>query len=76
MIELRTLTEEELEELNGIGFYRLKDVLKVFPVGKSHWYAGIQDGKYPRPIKLGPRMSIWRKEDIKALIGHINAENN
>ena len=50
------------------GFVRLPDVLKVFPVSKSTWWAGVKDGRYPKPVKLGVKMTAWRVEDIRALI--------
>ena len=50
------------------GFVRLPEVLKVFPVSKSTWWAGVKDGRYPKPVKLGPKMTAWRVEDIKELI--------
>lgn len=58
-------TENALPET---GFLRLPTVLRVFPVSKSTWWAGIKSGKYPRAFKLGPRISGWRAEDIRALI--------
>jgi len=45
------------------GFLRLPEVLKVFPVSKSTWWAGIKKDKYPKPVKLGPKMTAWRVED-------------
>ncbi|MBL3677530.1 MAG: AlpA family phage regulatory protein [Alphaproteobacteria bacterium] len=50
------------------GFVRLREVLKVFPVSKTTWWAGVKSGKFPKPIKLGPKMTAWRAEDIRALI--------
>ena len=50
------------------GFLRLPQVLKVFPVSKSTWWAGVKEGRYPQPVKLGPKMTAWRVEDIRALI--------
>ena len=50
------------------GFLRLPGVLAVIPVCKSAWWAGVKTGKYPKPIKLGPKTSAWRVEDIRALI--------
>ena len=38
------------------------------PVSKSTWWAGIKSGRYPKPVKLGPRITAWRVEDIRALI--------
>ena len=40
----------------------------VIPVGKSTWWAGVRAGKYPQSVKLGPRTTAWRVEEIRALI--------
>lgn len=50
------------------GFVRLPEVLKVFPVSKSTWWAGVKEDRYPRPVKLGPKITAWRVEDIRDLI--------
>ena len=33
----------------------------------SPW-AGVKAGRYPKPVKLGPRITAWRVEDIRTLI--------
>ena len=38
------------------------------PVGKSTWWAGVSSGRFPAPIKLGPRITVWKAEDIEALL--------
>ena len=53
------------------GFVRLSAIIAPngpIPVSKSTWWAGIKDGRFPQPIKLGPRITAWRVEDIRALI--------
>lgn len=40
----------------------------IIPVSKSHWWAGVKTGRYPKAIKLGPRVTVWRVRDIRALI--------
>jgi len=53
------------------GFVRLKQILSPIgpiPVSKSTWWAGIKDGRFPKPVKLGSRITVWRAEDIHALI--------
>ena len=55
-------------QLPETGFLRLPAVLAVYPVSRSAWYMGVKSGHYPKPVKLGPRMSGWRVEDIQALI--------
>ncbi len=34
----------------------------------THYLTGIKDGRFPKPVKLGPRITAWRIEDIRALI--------
>ena len=61
-----------------IGFLRLRDVIGdkknpgIIPVSRSSWYKGIAEGRYPKPVKLGERMSAWRVEDIRRLVDELN----
>lgn len=54
--------------LPATGFLRLPEVLRLYPVSKSTWWAGVREGRYPQPVKLGERATAWRAEDIRALI--------
>jgi prophage regulatory protein len=40
----------------------------VIPVGKSTWWEGVRSGRFPKPVKLGPRITAWRVEHIRALV--------
>lgn len=58
-------------ELPSTGFVRLRAILAPagpIPVSKSTWWQGIKDGRFPKPIKLGKRVTVWRVEDIRRLI--------
>jgi len=48
--------------------YRLQDVLERVPVSRSHWWAGVASGKFPKAIKLSDRVTVWKSSDITALI--------
>lgn len=50
------------------GFMRLPQILAVFPVSKSTWWAGVRSGKYPAAVKLGPRTTAWPSMAIKQMI--------
>lgn len=53
------------------GFLRLKSIIGPggpIPVSKSTWWLGVKTGRYPQPVKLGPRLTVWRTEDIDALV--------
>lgn len=53
------------------GFLRLPQVLELFPISKASWWRGIQQGRYPKGVKLGPRTTAWRSCDIRKLIDEI-----
>ncbi|WP_420407472.1 helix-turn-helix transcriptional regulator [Hoeflea sp.] len=58
-------------ELPQTGFVRLPAIIAPngpIPVSKSTWWAGVKDGRFPKPIKLGPRITAWRVNDIRKLI--------
>lgn len=58
-------------ELPATGFLRLSAIIAPkgpIPVSKSTWWAGVKDGRFPRPLKLGDRITVWRVEDIRTLI--------
>jgi len=50
------------------GYLRLQTILKMVPVGKSTWWAGVKAGRFPKPVKLGPNTTAWKLEDIEALM--------
>jgi len=56
------------------GFLRLPQVLSIIPIGKSTWWSGVKTGRFPQPVKLGPRCTAWRVKDIEALIEKANKE--
>ncbi len=56
--------------LSNVGFVRLSQILSLIPISRSSWLAGVAEGRFPRPLKLGPRTTVWRVEDIKALIAN------
>lgn len=59
------------KNLPATGFVRLRSILAPngpIPVGRSTWWAGVKTGRFPAPVKLGPRTTAWKVEDIRALI--------
>jgi prophage regulatory protein len=52
------------------GFVRLSQILSPagpIPVSKSTWWQGVKEGRFPQPQKLGPRTTVWKVGDIRAL---------
>jgi hypothetical protein len=67
-----------MNQLPETGFLRLPQIIgdpkakppipAIIPVKKSCWWAGVKAGRYPKSVKLGPRVTAWKVEDIRALI--------
>ena len=67
-----------MHELPRTGFLRLSQIIgdsdakppipAIIPVSKSTWWVGVKAGRFPRPVKLGPRTTAWRVEDVRALV--------
>ncbi len=68
-------TERDLTNLPHSAVIRLPDVLRLYPVSKSHWWAGIKNGKYPKPVMLGERARGWRLGEVLALTTNNNDES-
>ena len=56
------------------GYVRLPQILAVIPISKSAWWAGVRSGRFPKPIKLGPRTTAWAVEGIRRLISQRNEQ--
>lgn len=50
------------------GYARLPQVLSVIPVSRSAWWEGCKTGRYPAPIKLSPRVTVWSVDAIRKLM--------
>jgi hypothetical protein len=40
----------------------------IIPVSKSTWWTGVKEGRFPQPFKLSDRVTVWRSDDVYALI--------
>ena len=49
-------------------------IVGVIPLKKSAFLEGVKEGRFPKPIRLGPKAVAWRVEDIRALIERLGAE--
>lgn len=71
-----------MKHLPETGFLRVNQIIgdpkkgipPLIPVGKSAWWEGVKDGRFPQPVKLGPRTTAWRVEDIRALIESFSSQ--
>jgi predicted DNA-binding transcriptional regulator AlpA len=62
----------------SIGYLRLKQIIgdpkatppipPILPIGRSTFWLGVKSGRFPAPVKLGPRTTAWTVESIKELV--------
>jgi predicted DNA-binding transcriptional regulator AlpA len=58
----------ELQNLPETGLLRINQILRFIPVSRSSWWDGVKTGRFPKPFKLGERTTVWKVEDVRALI--------
>jgi prophage regulatory protein len=47
-------------------YLRRSAVCERYGIARSTIYAWMNDGLFPRPVKLGPRMVAWSLEELEA----------
>jgi prophage regulatory protein len=40
----------------------------LIPISRSKWWAGVKQGIYPKPVKLGQRITAWRLSEVEELL--------
>lgn len=55
------------------GLLRLPELLTLIPVSASTWWEGCRSGRFPAPIKIGPRCTAWRASDVRDLLARLGA---
>ncbi|MEI6544987.1 MAG: AlpA family phage regulatory protein [Methylococcales bacterium] len=70
------LLTPQAPQLPETGFIRIwqivgdkkRNIPALIPIGRTSFLNGVKSGKFPKPVKLGERMTAWRVGDIRALI--------
>jgi prophage regulatory protein len=73
-----------MNSIDDLRFLRLRDIIGrrgksplpgLLPISASSWWAGVASGKYPPPVKLGPKTTAWRESDIRDLLTRLSGES-
>ena len=63
------------EQLPEGGYLRLHQIVKhkknpnpLIPISISGFWAKVKTGEFPQGIKIGPKTTAWRREDIYKLM--------
>jgi prophage regulatory protein len=69
---------QKSSHLPETGFVRLNQVIGPkgpLPISRSSWFAGVKEGRFPKPVALGPRTKGYRVEDIRALLAQLGGQS-
>ena len=55
-------------QLPEVGFVRQAALLDLVPFSAATLWRRVGAGEFPRPVKLGPRITAWRVEDVREWI--------
>lgn len=45
----------------------------LLPIGLSTWWLWAKLGKIPKGVKLSSRITVWRREDVLALVDRLSS---
>jgi predicted DNA-binding transcriptional regulator AlpA len=67
-----SINRAPLGSLPATGYVRQSQLIPaIFPFSSATLWRKVKAGTFPKPVKLGPRITAWRVEDIHAFIAHI-----
>lgn len=49
-----------------MAFQRLPEVTTRYKTSRSTLYRWVKEGRFPKPVSLGPRLIAWRESDLQA----------
>ena len=53
------------------GFVREKTLLSPYgplPIDRSTLWRWVKEGRFPKPVKIGPNTTAWRAEDVRRFL--------
>jgi len=53
-----------MEASSDMRLSRIGQVMRRFGKKRSTLYAEVQRGQFPAPVRIGPRQSAWKEEDL------------
>jgi len=63
-----TIHQDGLLRLIQIIGSKKANIPPIIPISATSWWNGVKSGKYPKPIKLGPKTTAWRASEVMAIV--------
>lgn len=67
--------------IHPTGLYRLKSIVRtkgggtpLFDIAASTWWQGVKTGRFPKPVRMGTRMTFWVGADLIKLVEELTRE--
>jgi predicted DNA-binding transcriptional regulator AlpA len=70
-LENPSMTESENKPTNDTLLRVPAIIQRMGGVSRAYWWLGVKNGKFPRGIKLSPRVTVWKSSDIEKLIASL-----
>ena len=59
----------DIHDLPLTGFVRQAQLVPgIIPISSATLWRKVKNGSFPRPVKLGPRVTAWRAEEVREWI--------
>lgn len=68
MNDTKTILETGFLRVSQIVGNPKRGIPAIIPISRTSWWKGVKNGRFPKPIQLGPKTVVWRVEDIRKLI--------
>ncbi|NQY20848.1 MAG: AlpA family phage regulatory protein [Campylobacteraceae bacterium] len=49
-------------------YLRIKKVMKLTSIARSTIWLWVKENKFPKPIKISPKITVWEKDKIQEWI--------
>ncbi len=69
-------TQNKIITLPQDGFSRESQLLKFLPFGKTTLWQWSKDGRFPKSIKLSPKITVWSNAEVHQWFKSINQKEN
>ncbi|MFZ2988276.1 helix-turn-helix transcriptional regulator [Ideonella sp.] len=60
---------QNFDQLPDAAHVRASELLSnILPVGRTTLFRWVREGRWPKPVKLGPKVTAWRVGDVRAAL--------
>uniref|UniRef100_UPI0018EFFFAF AlpA family phage regulatory protein n=1 Tax=Calothrix sp. FACHB-1219 TaxID=2692778 RepID=UPI0018EFFFAF len=57
------------KDMPQVGYIRQAGLLAILPFSSATLWRWVQKGDFPKPTKLGPRVTAWRIDEVRRWLG-------